>query len=338
MADNLVDLIRQVAYLKAGGGRKSEEEQFGGLLNTIGKSLGSAGEGLNKVGESRLKPLAVQKTMADIEETKAKAKYYDEAAGGRFLFINPVTREVSETESPGFIRVSANTAASIAAQPGREEAGLKNKQTGEQNELLSPTEALALGVPYGTKKADAKGKIPERPPTDAQLGTNIYANRTQQANNILNQLEQYASGANPATFDLQTRAPDFLNVLKSNDFQSLEQAKRNFLNSVLRKESGAVISPSEMAEGNRQYFPIPGDSPQTLSQKRANREIVIQGLIKASGSGYSNLLPTVQNSLESFIANPQISEILKNKARAAKAKGIPEDQIISALKQDSGLQ
>jgi len=36
-----------------------------------------------------------------------------------------------------------------------------------------------------------------------------------------------------------------------------EQAKKNFVNAVLRLESGAVISPSEFTNADKQYFPQP---------------------------------------------------------------------------------
>ena len=80
--------------------------------------------------------------------------------------------------------------------------------------------------------------------------------------------------------------PDWANFLKQDEFQSLEQAQRNFLNATLRRESGAVISPSEFEEGRRQYFTIPGDAVATIKQKKANRDLIQQQFIKSAGKGY----------------------------------------------------
>lgn len=73
------------------------------------------------------------------------------------------------------------------------------------------------------------------------------------------------------------------NYLVSADAQKFNQAKRNFINSVLRRESGAVISDSEFENANQQYFPQPGDDPQVIAQKRKNREDAIRGFEISSG-------------------------------------------------------
>ena len=75
----------------------------------------------------------------------------------------------------------------------------------------------------------------------------------------------------------------FPNVLKSGDRQQFEQAKRDFVNATLRRESGAVISDSEFANADKQYFPQPGDGPEVIAQKRRNREIAIAGIGAAAG-------------------------------------------------------
>jgi hypothetical protein len=72
-------------------------------------------------------------------------------------------------------------------------------------------------------------------------------------------------------------------MLDPND-QKAEQAQRNFINAVLRRESGATIQPYEFDNANMQYFPQEGDSQEVLVQKRANRREAIEGLKKAAGS------------------------------------------------------
>jgi|SRR5215831_446422 len=75
------------------------------------------------------------------------------------------------------------------------------------------------------------------------------------------------------------------NIGMGSNEQMAEQAQRNFVNAVLRRESGAVINPSEFANARQQYFPQAGDSPEVLAQKKQNRESAILGLILESGPG-----------------------------------------------------
>ena len=71
--------------------------------------------------------------------------------------------------------------------------------------------------------------------------------------------------------------------LKSDDRQKFDQAKRNFINAVLRRESGAAISPEEFDNATLQYFPQPGDGEQVLIQKKQNRDAVTQGFLREAG-------------------------------------------------------
>ena len=151
--------------------------------------------------------------------------------------------------------------------------------------ILSVNEAQALGVPYGTTEtqAVAMGKTPKKTPTQAQETTALYANRLQQAEDVFTGIEQYLKNLSTTGQFLQDFSPNFL---QSANYQSFVQAKRNFINATLRRESGAVISPTEFANGDKQYFPQPGDKPQVLAQKKANRELVTRGFIQGAGDAY----------------------------------------------------
>jgi type II secretory pathway pseudopilin PulG len=67
--------------------------------------------------------------------------------------------------------------------------------------------------------------------------------------------------------------------------QSALQARVNFITAVLRKESGASISPSEFATAEKNYFPAPGDSEKTIAQKQKAREMAIKGMKIQAGPG-----------------------------------------------------
>lgn len=72
--------------------------------------------------------------------------------------------------------------------------------------------------------------------------------------------------------------------------QSFFQAERNFINAVLRRESGAVISDPEFANARKQYIPQPGDSKQVLEQKRRNRETVLRSFSRDAGPSYQPII------------------------------------------------
>lgn len=61
--------------------------------------------------------------------------------------------------------------------------------------------------------------------------------------------------------------------------QQVEQSQRDFVNAVLRRESGAAISNSEFDNARAQYFPQPGDSAKVIEQKRRNRELATRGVL-----------------------------------------------------------
>jgi hypothetical protein len=81
--------------------------------------------------------------------------------------------------------------------------------------------------------------------------------------------------------------PDFAeSALMSGEFQSYDQARRNFINAQLRRESGAVISDEEFANANQQYFPQPGDTKEQVEQKREARETAIAAMRRSAGPAY----------------------------------------------------
>jgi hypothetical protein len=132
--------------------------------------------------------------------------------------------------------------------------------------------------------------------TDTQRVTALYADRARQSNDILTGSKDKpgmeAQGSSLSQ-NIKSALPGG-NYFVSNEFQKYDQARRNFVNAVLRKESGAVISPEEFANADKQYFPQPGDNQDVIEQKRANRETAIEGLRRASGTAM-NEMPSPAN-------------------------------------------
>lgn len=123
-----------------------------------------------------------------------------------------------------------------------------------------------------------------KPPTQAQSQAAGFAARISEADVIIQEIGDQFTGVG-STFG------QFLpNQFQSPDRQRFEQAKRNYINAVLRRESGAAISPSEFASAERQYFPQPGDSPAVVIQKQQNRNTVLSALRSEAGPALSNPL------------------------------------------------
>jgi len=103
------------------------------------------------------------------------------------------------------------------------------------------------------------------------------------------------------------------NNMSSPQQQKVEQAQRDFINAVLRRESGAAIAESEFENARKQYFPAVGDSQAVIQQKSQNRQLATKGILAE--------VPAKQrNSLE---------------PGAADASGVPDD-IAAILKKHGG--
>ncbi len=117
------------------------------------------------------------------------------------------------------------------------------------------------------------------------------------------------------------------NFIVSKDYQSFNQAQRDFINAQLRRESGAVISPAEFDNAEKQYFPIPGDDDNTLMQKQANRDAAVRGMVRSAGPAYKQPAPAKQPS---GLSQKERAESIFN-AKAAVRKGKSADAVRQKL-------
>jgi hypothetical protein len=158
-----------------------------------------------------------------------------------------------------------------------------------------------------------------------QYKANLFAGRTLDSDKILNSLESKITGMNAAVFANQSGLENTTigNAFVSSDIQQWRQAERNFLNAVLRRESGAVISPSEFAEGAKQYFPRPGDDAEVLRNKSANRQRQIQGLESEAGPAYTPIID-VTETVRMKSADGSLYDVPKGQIDRFKQNGYTE--------------
>lgn len=109
-----------------------------------------------------------------------------------------------------------------------------------------------------------------------------FASRMEENETVLNLVDR--EGANLRK--TLARGLPLGNYLVGENYQKYEQAQRDFINAQLRRESGAVISPEEFDNANKQYFPQPGDTEAVMDQKRKNRKTALMNMKQSAGKGY----------------------------------------------------
>ena len=108
-----------------------------------------------------------------------------------------------------------------------------------------------------------------KPLTEGQSKDTVFSTRAEGALPLIDQYGdalldpvQHAMGADPTGLVRGRQSPEF---------QQAWQAGREFLQAILRKDTGAAITPQETEEYGKVYLPSPGDTPEVLEQKRVSR-------------------------------------------------------------------
>lgn len=181
------------------------------------------------------------------------------------------------------------------------ELGLKQqefglKQTGQKLDYGDKAEGRKIDwAKVGLEKqkiANENKNIPQNVYAAATFGK-----RVEDANNQMNDLIN--NGYDPTSVSQSVKSKILPEVFKTDNQKLMEQAQRNFVNAILRRESGAAISQSEFDSANKQYFPQVGDSKEVLAQKERNRQVALAGL-KSEGE-------KAWNKVENNLANQNSS-------------------------------
>lgn len=185
-------------------------------------------------------------------------------------------------------KITIEQANKFAAQKGI--VGPNGEQIfwGPDGVVTSGTPSAAQGVTQGTGQQSSNGApagmtvVTGPKVSEDQMKARGFAIRAQQADAIISD-PKVADSAQSYVKQGESQVPIFGNKLVGPDFQKSDQAERNFINAILRRESGAAINADEFLNANKQYWPQPGDYPETLVQKAAARKQAIQNLMD---SGY----------------------------------------------------
>lgn len=148
---------------------------------------------------------------------------------------------------------------------------------------LSPSGEIVLEpIPGGPADTAVK------PMTDEQAKAAGFAQRLMMADSQIGQSaisDALQSGYNTTVAEVPFGIG---NALVTGDYQQGDQASREFLNAQLRRESGAVIGPTEFTSGSLQYFPQYGDKKLVLAQKAASRKLAIANMFQSAGPRFAN--------------------------------------------------
>lgn len=294
------------------------DNQFSRQANPLklqGMSLNNQGQSLQNQYTSQSNPLKLQGLRNDVQldnyklqDAQADRSYSPEASRVREQLLqaqkqdmiarggNPTSID-QELSNLGRAQKIYETAQSIESTDPQKAAQLRAKL----NDVITPNKARRLedieSPLYKMQRQDAKA------PTEGQTNAALYGTRADESVKQMDALA--AQGYNPAGISkMVTGNPLFPNVLKSSENQQQDQAQRNFINAVLRRESGAAISPGEFDNAAKQYFPQPGDKPAVLAQKKQNMQSAVAGLKAAAGN---NALNNIQAQKGSAASTPAVS-------------------------------
>lgn len=178
----------------------------------------------------------------------------------------------------------------------------------------------------------------------AKAGTMV--DRMAAAHKVITDNENVNNGAGGFVGGMAAGTPAIRDSAIFNKFaspqrQQVIQAQRNFVNAILRVESGAAISQSEFDNAMRQYFPQPGDTKDIIEQKRNNRLDAMRGMAREAGATYKPpaiLIPKDARSgtaggtpavggvpsgaIEALKANPALKEQFEAKYGAGSAASV----------------
>lgn len=188
--------------------------------------------------------------------------------------LKPIATGAAKDDTP---------AAFKALQLRAEAAGLK-QGTPEYADFMVRAGAqsgMALTVGADGQVSFSTGGVTAKPLTEGQSNAAGFYSRMGNAQSVINDLEK--EGTDMYAF-LLNQVP-LANAFQSPEFQRYQRAKTDFITAVLRKESGAAIGQNEYTTEDQKYFPQVGDSPQVIADKRKAREIAIESMKTAAGSG-----------------------------------------------------
>jgi hypothetical protein len=220
--------------------------------------------------QRRVQPVVMPQPAAAVAPDPLVAAMQSVVAGSAPAAAAPMPRQANESPKAYDQRMAKAREEADKAAREAEKPQVKNEGQGlatgfgmrmkESNAILNAMEDKGI-INTGATRSVVSGILGAIPAIGGQLEEKTSA--------AMNVLPSWAGGPNA-------------------EQQQVEQARRNFITAVLRKESGAVISPQEFYAEEKKYFPQLGDEAPVIQQKRAARDIAIRAMDIQSGNKAPN--------------------------------------------------
>lgn len=244
---------------------------------------------------AQLRQFLVQKGLETMDAAKrmdAMMPKFDKVNNGKVTsFVD--TNAITNPGGPADIRMTTTPGEDQSAATQRRGQNMTDARSRESNQLTREANATvydaergmlvnkATGLARPAATFDGKSVGPKNKDlTDAQSKALLFGTRMQEADAVLNKLATQGTDRPSLIKSGVERTPLIGGALgavanstvASPAQQQVEQAQRDFINAVLRRESGAVITDSEFVNAREQYFPQVGDSAAVKEQKKMNRQ------------------------------------------------------------------
>jgi len=253
------------------------------VLNPMNPQSANYRQQMMQSGQARMKGQARNRTIAELQKradagdtiaarylaaVQAGAVDGSQAFGGYLSDLQARDLNNARLSQNRYVVVGNNLVDRTTGQvihEGKDTATIRrfNPETG-QYEIISGVDPSSINV------------------KESEASSMIYGGRMEMAEATLSATE----GVGTDLFQsLAAQVPIFGNAIISPEFQQYDQARKNFVNAILRRESGAAIAESEFENANKQYFPQPFDDPATINQKRLNRQLATRLMLASAGEG-----------------------------------------------------
>ncbi len=297
MQAGVVEPKEYLATLDPNYGRQKVKQ----FLETTGPDGRPVNVGVTEYGDTVGKPMPkpVEMKMLDLGGAQQVYDPYNLKPGQQFT--RTMTPEGRDASARGWVQVD------IARKKEARDAAEAQlpKFDASANAWVDPRARTVTPVP---------GQASNKPLTEGQAKAVLFGNRARNADEILSKVESDTGVTQPGFIKraaettgqivgLGTSFGDVLggtlgsavNWTQSSAQQKVEQAQRDFINAVLRRESGAVISEGEFDNARKQYFPQPGEGKEVREQKRKARELAIAGILAEAPEGRRDLKLPARN-------------------------------------------
>lgn len=249
------------------------QQQYGPVISALlGAELGRRGQ-----QQDPLYQLQLQQAQVDLDRSRQPERQKPIEVGG--VLLDPVTMQPifdSRTPKAADDPIAALRARAVEAglQPGTPEYASFMAAGGkpEGGMVIESDGQGGFRMVQGSGAAAVAGK----PFTEGQSKDVVFSTR---ARGALEVLEPLAGALTSRTERAAEWDPTGLaRGMQSDDFQVAKNAGDEFLQAILRKDTGAAITEQEQALYGKTYLPQPGDSPELLEAKSQARKRAIAAI------------------------------------------------------------